>query len=186
MELIGMKTPCIIRHHKFPITFADSFMIRTIVSLDFLAGRQVIFAKRVPFSIGDRPGVVLLFRGSAVEMLTCGEGDCVWTRARTERGRMLAGTRYEIVAIREGVHGRIYVNGIDRTHPRFSSASGGNVNCDADAFIGIHVYDGQKHQKLYGDIEEIGLYNNAPYRSIKSVRLIQPEDRRMSLAAIGS
>lgn len=147
--------PCAIQGCE--LRFDSKFTIRASFVPDMVAGRQTIFCKRVPKGAGNRPGIVLWLRGSAVELLTFGDGDNDWSVAKTPRLLIKAGRDHEVYAVRDGSKARIYLDGIDRTDPT-SEAAAGDVNCDADALIGIHFY-GRPGQQFYGKIKALSMYN---------------------------
>lgn len=159
MELIGMKHPCII-DRRFQIEFGSEFRIRAVIRPWHTGGLQTIFAKRIPQKKGDVYGVVLCLRGTVVQLMTRGQGDQTWYYTRSGRGYVQAQQTYEIVAIRSGDHGRIFIEGIDRTHPKHTACAAGDLNNTGYAFIGTMALAGRAIHPFDGQIKAIGLYND--------------------------
>jgi hypothetical protein len=141
----------------------QAFTVRADIRPFVIGGKQTILAKRVPKSKGNRPGFILMLNGSAIEFKTFADGDEKWITAKTKRGTIKVGEFYKLLVFRSGNQASIYVNGIDRTDPKFNKAAVGDVNCDVDAFIGFQVYDVVREQQPMrdgGKIYMIGVYND--------------------------
>lgn len=159
-----MKIPCII-DRRFNIEFGDDFRIRAVIRPFHTGGLQTIFAKRVPQKKGEVYGVVLCLRGTVVQLLTRAQGDKTWYFTRSGRGYVQAQQTYEIVAARSGSRGRIFIEGIDRTHPEHNKTAIGDLNNSGYAIIGTMPIAGRAIHPFDGEIKAIGLYNDE--RAIK-------------------
>jgi hypothetical protein len=167
MELIGMKHPCII-DRRFVIEFGNEFRIRAVIRPFHTGGLQTIFCKRIPQKKGEVYGVVLNLRGTVVQLMTRAQGDKTWYWTRSGRGHIQAQETYEIVAVRTGNRGRIFIEGIDRTHPDHCQAAMGDLNNHGYAFIGTMPLAGKAIHPFDGQIKAIAFYNDQ--------REIKPED----------
>lgn len=154
-----MKHPCII-DRRFVIEFGNDFRIRAVIRPFHTGGLQTIFAKRVPQKKGEIYGVVLNLRGTVVQLMTRAQGDKTWYWTRSCRGYIQAQETYEILAIRSGTHGRIFIQGADRTHKDHNRCAAGDLNNSGYAFIGTMPLSGAAIHPFDGQIKAIGLYND--------------------------
>ena len=159
MELKQIEIPSTITKSAHGMRFADYFTIQARIKADFTAGKQVIFSKRHPAWSGNTPGIILMLRGTIVSFWTFADGDEKWTHARSGRGYIKAGSWHDIVVIRSADMAQIYIDNVDRTHPQNVMVSGGDVNCDNPAYIGIDMCGNRAGRKFYGEIPELALYN---------------------------
>lgn len=148
----------------------DAFTLRAEIRPFTIGGYQVILAKRIPASKGNRPGFILLLNGSCVEFWTFADGDDQWHIAKTPFKTIQAGEFYKIMVTRSGNTAQIFANGIDVTDHLHSSVSSGDVNNDVDAFVGFQVYDVIAEQEPFrdgGQIYMIGIYNDIWMGAVK-------------------
>ena len=184
MEWMGMRIPCMLEHTK-EVRLGKDFTLRAQIKCDVMGGKQSIFSKRVPVSSGNRPGVVLLLHGSCIELMTFGDGDRAWITARTYTNRQAKAMRqapvievgqvYEVLAFRQGNEARIYVNGFDRTNPKFDKVSAGDIDCDMFAFAGMQLYDRPDLQRevFQGIIFMVGMYESACWSGASKIKYLR-------------
>lgn len=170
MEWKGMQIPCMI-DGTAGIRFSDDFTLRAFIKADIIGGNQAIFSKRTPISTNNRPGLILMLRGSMIECLTFDDGAEQWITARTSPRCVSVGQKYEILLFRIGGAMQIYVNGFNRTHKRYQTCAPGNLNNDMDIIIGGQLYDVPVLQEEFtGKIYEIELYDQAYLSSASPLR----------------
>lgn len=141
----------------------NDFTLRAEIRPFTIGGYQTIFTKRIPVSHGNRPGFILMLNGSHVEFMTFADGDDQWHIAKTAAKTIKVGEFYKIMVTRSGSMARIFINGVDRTDPVFSTAASGDINNDVDGFIGFQVYDILAEQEMFRDggrIYMVGIYND--------------------------
>jgi len=175
MEWMGMSIPCMLEDTRNLRLGAD-FTIKALIKPDIIGGKQSILSKRVPVSKGDRPGIIILLHGSCVEFMTFAAGDKGWITARTIPKVIMVGQKYEILTYRAGNEARIYVNGIDRTNPKYNKASPGDIDCDMYAFVGMQLYNSPtvEREPFVGKIFMVGMYQDKAYfDDAKSIRFQQ-------------
>ena len=119
----------------------NEFTLRAEIKANIIGGIQTIFSKRTPLSTGNRPGLIVTLRGALIECMTFQNNGTTWKTARTVRGIIKVGQKYEILVFRDGEHLDIYVNGIKRTHRRYKTVWPGDLNSDMDIFLGGQLYD---------------------------------------------
>jgi hypothetical protein len=176
MEWKGMETPCML-DGTGGIRFGQAFTLRARIKADIIGGKQSIFSKRVPLSTGNRPGLVLFLHGSMIKMMTFQDGGESWITTASlpnpkHDPRLInVGEEHEILIYRSEGNARIYINGIDRTHPKYKTCCPGDINCDMDIFLGCQLYDTPEISEPFtGKIRMIELYDEAYYSSASHVR----------------
>lgn len=174
MRWDGMETPCLIEGTG-KIRFSNEFTIRTQIKADIIGGHQAIFSKRHPLSEGNRPGILITLRGSLIECLTFENNANSWITARTRREVISVGQKYEVLVFRIGGKMRIYINGVDKTHPRYNTCSPGDFNSDMDILIGGQLYDEPPLSEVFdGVIYWVELYDMA--RVSRASRIAYPRN----------
>lgn len=165
-----MQTPCMI-DGSGGIRLSNEFTIRAEIKPDIIGGIQAIFSKRHPRSTDNRPGILVSLRGALIECMTFENNAKSWITARTRRGVIQVGQRYEILVFRIGGKMRIYINGIDRTHPKYKICSPGDINSDAPVFIGAQMYDQPELSEVFnGVISWVELYDQQYLTSASQIR----------------
>ncbi len=153
------------------IRFSDEFTLRCTFKPDIIGGKQAIFSKRVPLSVGNRPGIAVLLHGSCIECMTFADGATHWITARTLSRVVSVGQKYEILIFRSGPVIQIYVNGFNRTNKKFKNCHAGSLNSDMDIIFGGQIYDtADLTEKFTGKIYSVELYDQAKTSSASPVR----------------
>ncbi len=161
MEWSGMETPCMIEGSG-GIRLSNDFTLRAQIKADIIGGHQAIFSKRHPLSVGNRPGILVTLRGSLIECMTFANGADSWITARTLRKVIEVGQKYEVLVFRSGTNMRIYINGLDRTHPKYHTCSAGDINSDMDIILGGQLYDAPPlSEEFNGRIYTVELWRQA-------------------------
>lgn len=164
LDLRDATLPSMITNSGKQMRFGDNFTIRAIIQADLVAGKQTIFSKCQPSRTGNAPGIKLMLRGTTVTLWTFADGDDRWEIACSGRGYLQAGEWYDILVIRSADMAQIYINNVDRTHPLHAMVSSGDLNCDADAYIGIDTLMDRAGRKFYGKIAKLAFYNQRKVR----------------------
>lgn len=165
-----METPCLIEGSG-RIRLSNEFTIRTQIKADIIGGIQAIMSKRHPLSVGNRPGILVTLRGSLIECMTFEDNGKSWITARTVREVIKVGQKYEILIFRIGGKMRIYINGIDRTHPKYGKCSAGDINSDMDIIFGGQLYDSPPLSELFtGVIYWVEVYDTQLMSSASAIR----------------
>lgn len=153
------------------IRIAEEFAFKSFIKADIIGGIQTIFAKRHPISTGNRPGLLITLRGNLIECMTFANNAKKWITTRTIRGVVEVGQKYEILVFRVRENMRIYVNGIDRTHPKYRVCSPGDLNSDMEVFLGAQLYDAPPlANQFVGRIYSVELYDQAYFSAASLVR----------------
>lgn len=165
-----MAIPCMVEGTK-GIRFSDEFTIRTTIKADIIGGKQAIFSKRVPLSIGNRPGIAVLLHGSCIEFMTFADGATHWITSRTLPRVISVGQKYEILIFRSGPICQIYINGFNRTNKKFKNCHSGSLNSDMDIIFGGQIYDtADLTEKFTGKIYSVELFDQAYTSSASPLR----------------
>lgn len=144
------------------LRFSQDFTLRAQIKADIIGGHQAIFSKRHPLSTGNRPGLLVTLRGSLIECLTFADGADSWITARTIRKVIEVGQQYEVLVFRSGDNMSIYINGINRTHPKYKTCSAGDINSDMDIILGGQLYDAPPLTEVFnGRIYTVEWWNQA-------------------------
>ena len=166
----GMEIPCMIEGTK-GIRISSEFTLKAEIKANIIGGIQTIFSKRTPLSTGNRPGIIFTLRGSLIECMMFANNAQAWITARTVRNVIKVGQKFEILVFRAGERLRIYVNGIDRTHPRYGKCSPGDVNSDMDIIIGGQIYDTPELSEPFaGKIYSVEYYDVAHVSAASPLR----------------
>ncbi len=153
------------------IRFSNEFTIRAQIKADIIGGIQAIFSKRHPRSTDNRPGILVSLRGALIECMTFENNATSWITARTRRGVIEVGQKYEILVFRIGGKMRIYINGVDKTHPKYGTCSPGDINSDMDILIGGQMYDRPELSEVFnGVIYWVELYDQEHLSSASAIR----------------
>jgi hypothetical protein len=170
MEWKGMKIPCMVEGTK-GIRFSDEFTIRFTFKPDIIGGKQAIFSKRVPLSIGNRPGMSVILHGSCIELMTFPDGGTHWITARTLPRVVAVGQKYEVLVFRSGPLAQIYVNGFNRTNKKFQKCAPGSLNSDMEIIFGGQLYDTPELSEPFtGKIYSVEVYDQAYTSSASPLR----------------
>ncbi len=170
MEWKGMVIPCLIEGSK-GIRIPQEFTIRAQIKANIIGGIQSIFVKRHPLSTGNRPGILVTLRGSLIEFMTFENNGKDWKTARTRREVIKVGQKYEVLIFRDGSRVDIYVNGINVTHPSYTTCWPGDLNCDMEIFIGGQLYDAPPLAEVFnGKIYSVELHDMARLSAASPIR----------------
>jgi hypothetical protein len=72
------------------------------------------------------------------------------------------GQKYELLIFRIGGKMRLYINGFDRTHPKYGTCSPGDINSEMDILLGGQLYDAPPLSEVFnGVIYWVELYDQA-------------------------
>ena len=170
MEWKGMEIPCLIAGSG-GVRMAEEFTIRAQIKANIIGGIQTIFAKRHPLSIGNRPGVLVTLRGALIEFMTFENNGKGWKTARTRRKVIEVGQKYEVLIFRAGARVDIYVNGINVTHPKYTTCWPGDLNSDMDVILGGQLYDKPPLAEMFnGKIYSVELHDRARLSAASPIR----------------
>lgn len=171
-----MTTPCMLTDTG-NIRLGNEFTLRARVKPDIIGGQQSIFSKRHPVSRGNRPGIVVFLDGSAVKVMTFEDGGKSWITSasyhnpRHDPRLICVGDEHEILAYRAGGNMRIYINGIDRTNPKYKTCCPGDINSDMNIILGGQIYDTPELSEPFtGSIRIVELYDQAFWNSASGIR----------------
>ena len=153
------------------IRMAEEFTIRAQIKANTIGGIQTIFAKRHPVSTGNRPGVLVTLRGSLIEFMTFQNNGKEWKTARSRREVIKVGQKHEVLIFRAGARVDIYVNGINVTHPKYTTCWPGDLNSDMELFIGGQLYDKPPLAEVFnGKIYSVELHEMARLSAASPIR----------------
>ena len=165
-----MDIPCMIEGSG-GVRIGQEFTIRAQFKADIIGGIQTIFSKRHPLSTGNRPGLIITLRGSLIECMTFEDNGKEWKTARSRREVVKVGQKYEILVFRKGPHADIYVNGINRTHPKYRKVWPGDLNSDMDVLLGGQLYDSPPLAETFnGVIYSVELYDDTYLSAASPIR----------------
>jgi hypothetical protein len=160
-----------------PIRISSDFTIELWFHPNVIGGKQALFSKRAPVSTGNRPGLTVFLHGSMVKMMTYEDGGKGWITTasygnpKQDPRLVCAGEACKVYIFRSGGNARIYINGIDRTMPKYKTCCPGDLNVPVDMFLGCQFYDKPEIRDVFdGTIHAIEYYDQAYLNRANPVR----------------